>query len=126
MLTTIKTFYVAGVSHKPADIIDALGANEKIRFVAEPDNRFDSNAIKIEAFFEREMEIPNSIAGLEVKQSWEHIGYVPKGDTWLYHLLRQLNIPIQLRMDVNPTAEPHRKLLISAAVEANPKAAFQQ
>lgn len=127
MLTTIKTFYVAGVSFRPADIIDALGENEKIRLVAEPENKFDANAIKIECEFTREQDdIEETGAARPPERTWEHIGYVPKGETWLYHLLRQLNIPIQLRMDVNPTAEPHRRLLVSAAVETNPKAPFVQ
>ena len=121
-LIALKTFYVAGVSFRPADVIDPLGVNEAIRLVAEPDNKFDAQAIKIECKFIREDREEDG----EVIQTitWEHIGYIPKGDTWLFHLVRQLGGTLHLRMDVNPEAEPHRKLLVTSAVEVDPSKAF--
>lgn len=124
MNTIIKTFYVAGVSFRPASVIEPLGENEKIRMVAEPTNEYDKNAIKIEALFQREVEEDEN-ENTEIIESWEHIGYVPKGDTWLFHLLRSLSVTIKLRMDVNKEAQPHRMLLVTAAVETNPELEFR-
>lgn len=109
----LKSFYVAGVQCRPAEIIDALGENEEIRFVAEPDNKFDANAIKIECKFTREEETTEDEANVEV--TWEHIGYVPKGDTWLFHLVRHLGGHIYLSLAVNHGEATHRMLLVTTA-----------
>jgi hypothetical protein len=128
MNTLLKTFYVAGVSFRPASVIDPLGTNEKIRLVAEPTNEYDKQAIKIEALFVREVDEDDDTqqaGGAHITESWEHIGYIPKGDTWLFHLLRGLGVTIKLRMDVNKEAAAHRMLLVTSAVETNPELEFR-
>lgn len=120
----LKTFYVAGVSFRPSDLIDALGVGESIRLTAEPDNKFDANAIKIECLFTREVD--DEDGHMVDKETWEHIGYIPKGDTWIFHLIRGLGGVIRLRLDVNPGAEPHRMLLVTSAVEIDPTLGFKE
>lgn len=113
----IMTFAVAGVQYRPANVIDPLVDGMEIRFVAEPENAYDKFAIKIEAF-EEDMDEQGS------KGIWNHIGYVPKKNTWIFHLLRQANIKIDLSLLVNHNATDKDKLLVSTSFTGNKEAAF--
>lgn len=117
VLTPVHNFYVAGVSHRPANIIDGLASGQLCQLVYEPENEFDkNNAIRIEAYFSRsDGSLP----------SWEKIGYVPKKETAVFHLLRKLQVPVRLSMAVAHEAVEHRKILISAfVVVSNPECPF--
>lgn len=61
-----KTYInLAGVTFLQENLKQLLGSKKKIiRFTAEPENKFDSNAVKVEAEFNEE--------------EWKHIGYIPK------------------------------------------------
>lgn len=130
----VKSFYIAGVQFRPADVINPLlesKEQEKIKFTAEPDNKFDPNAIKIECLFTHEtgetIQVPDTVGTKDspiVESTWEHIGYVPKSDTAIFHLIRRLGGKISLRLDIKPGAETHRAFLVTAAVEGDETLAF--
>ncbi len=110
----IKSFHVAGVQFRPTEVIEPLKTGEKIRLVAEPDNKYDPSAIKVECLFEFEDESVDADFGDEhIRTEWKHIGYIPKKDTAIFHLLRKAGIPILCQLFVNQDAADWDKLLVT-------------
>lgn len=116
----IKTIHVAGVQYRPPSVIDALESGQEIRFVAEPGNEYDRFAIKIEALIPEPAE-PDSQTGISL---WYHIGYVPKRETWVFHLLRKLGVKLTLKLFVNHDAPDQDKLIVRVTALGNEEASF--
>jgi len=120
MKIELPAFNIAGVQFRPANVIDPLVDGQTIRFVCEPENPCDKFAIKVEAFQ------PTSVIDSDdtMIAKWNHICYVPKKSTWLFHLLRQAKIPIFLSLMVNHEATDKDKLLVTSWFEGDKDASF--
>lgn len=94
-LIELKSFNVAGVAYRPANVIDELQTGDAIRFVAEPTNPYDAFAIKVEAYHCEDGATPDS---------WNLIGYIPRKETWIFHLLRIAGVKMELKLFVNHDA----------------------
>lgn len=104
--TELGSFHVAGVSYRPECVIEQLNTGDKIRFVAEPTNVYDANAIRIEVPF-----------GDPTLEQWELIGYVPRKNTGLYHIMRRLGVKLYLKLFVNKDANEQDMLLVKVEYE---------
>lgn len=111
----IKSLHVAGVQFRPGNVIDALTTGMSPRLVAEPENKYDPFAIKVEAFLQ------DSSDG---SGTWHHIGYIPKKDTWIFHILRKAGVKLYTKIFVNHDALDPEKIILITSVDGDPNAAF--
>jgi|SRR5579862_347111 len=117
----LKAFTVAGVKYRPGDIIDVLETGDTIRLLAEPENQFDTFAIRVEGYFPHQDEMSDE--GV-IKEHWELIGYVPKKETWIYHILRKAGVKLFLKLFVNQDAPDDEKLHVKVSYQGNEENAF--
>jgi hypothetical protein len=115
----LKAFNVAGVQFRPSTDIEVLTNDDEISLVAEPENKYDVFAIMVLARFDIETD-----EGQPPIVEWRHIGYIPKTQTWILHVLRIAQVQLYPKLFVNHDAPDPEKLIVKISYDGEPDASF--